>query len=50
MLLMFYPQNRTATLHSEHPAKACVVYNDWRYLLAKLRKSGDNTKQKENKC
>ena len=31
-------------------AKACVVYNDWRYLLAKVRKSRDNTKQNANKC
>ena len=46
MSLLFYPQNHTATLHSEHPAKACVVYNDWRYLIAKIRISENNTKQK----
>ena len=50
MLLLFTNENHTATLLSEHPAIACVVYNDWRYLIAKIRKSGDNTKQKENKC
>ena len=50
MSLLFTLKSHTATLHSEHPAKACVVYNDWRYLIAKIRKSGDNTKQKENKC
>ena len=32
-VIVFTLKNHTAPLHSEYPAIACVVYNDWRYLL-----------------
>ena len=47
-MLLFSNENHTATLHSEYPAIACVVYNDWRYLIAKIRIREENAKENLN--
>lgn len=44
-LLIFCLESRTATLRSGVQAMACVVYDDWRYLDAKIRKVESKTKR-----